>query len=226
MKEEKLSKAEKEKILQLCNSGLITDAEYNPEEEYPTDWFKKKFQYLKNEKLQGKIAEAYYESRFCWRLMETLRLPSLKCRAMVRTVIMQNVSICEALITECIIKFHKDEYEQRYKETFYTPQRNILSNDTKITKNGRDVSLCFQKEQKADLKYAKMEPKTEFAVEKGIISKELKDEIDDMYKVRNNVHILKASETDYIPKKSTAKETADLLEKVEQSIREYYTRTD
>lgn len=42
----KLTAEEKAKVINCCNSGLITDNTFDSTTEYPIDWFKKQFDFI------------------------------------------------------------------------------------------------------------------------------------------------------------------------------------
>ena len=60
------------------------------------------------------------------------------------------------------------------------------------------------------------------AVEKNLLTPELKERLDNLYDLRNNIHILKAAEANYNPKLREAKESFKLMRDVVNYIRHYY----
>ena len=65
--------------------------------------------------------------------------------------------------------------------------------------------------------------KTKFSVEKGIISKSMKERLDTLYDQRNNVHILKAVSREYIPLLGEAKEAFLLMNDFVLEVKQFYT---
>ena len=99
---------------------------------------------------------------------------------------------------------------------------NVLANDVKITQGNTNLLLCKTKKKKGDLKRTRIDYKTKFAVEKGLLTQATKDAFDRLYNLRNNIHILKAASSKYMPKLREAKEAFILMQTVVDEIREYY----
>lgn len=60
----KLSKQEREKVVACCKNIMITDHDFNLDEEYPIDWFKKQFDFVDDEKIKEHLGDEFYQARF------------------------------------------------------------------------------------------------------------------------------------------------------------------
>ncbi len=218
----KLSKTEKDEILKYFNYGLVPSEEYNPAEEYPLDWFKRYFAFLSDEKLSAHLGEAFYQARYCSNVVRVLSLTHAKHKIFTNMQIIQYASICEALLQKTIEEFCKEEFQERYPIIELRKCPNALSNSTKIEFEKKPAILCIEKKTKADVKRERMPRKTEFAVSKGIISEDSKTKFDALYDTRNNVHLLKATQNDYSPRKIDAQNAFDLMEQIVGEIKVFY----
>lgn len=219
-----LEKETKVKVQKSCNVGLVPDENYSPAEEYPITWFERFFSFLNDRQIEKRLGEAFYQARFCYKLMNVLGLPVAKHKALVNMQIIQYASICEAVLQKCIEDFLKDDFQQRYAITQFVKYPNALSVDTHITSGNTHLYLCKEKIVKADLKRERMDHKTGFAVEHGIISEDSKEKFDKLYDMRNNVHILKATQNNYNPRKYEAKNAFLLMQQLVAEVKAYYRR--
>lgn len=81
-------------VIGFCNRDLVPDEQFKSgATPYPINWFTDYFSFLENPKLQKYLGEAYYQARFLYKLMNGLRLPIAKHRAIVRFQIIQYASI-------------------------------------------------------------------------------------------------------------------------------------
>ncbi len=156
-----------------------------------------------------------------YKLMSALRLPLAKQRGIVKAQIIQYASICEAVLDIAIEKYYKDEAEKQFEVTEYK-NTSALSKTTKITVNGCEAFVCTQKKIKGSLKRTRMDYKTGFAAQKGLISGDVKAAFDNLYDLRNNIHILKAVGNSYTPKLREAKDAYLLMKKLVGEIKAFY----
>lgn len=210
------------KVISCCNRDLVPDSNFKESDGYHSDWFKSYFSFLNKEPIAKHLGEAFYQARFTYKLMASLRLPVFKHSAMVKFQIIQYASICEALLQEAIETYYKSDFEKRYAIKEYILCSNAVSKDVKITNAQGQLYMCKLKEKKADIKRERIDHKTEFACEKGIISKDTKDNLDKLYDLRNNIHILKAVQNNYVPKLYESKNAFLLMQKMVEEVKKYY----
>lgn len=66
-----------------------------------------------------------------------------------------------------------------------------------------------------------MSNKADFAVQKGLITKELKEQICDIYCLRSNIHVDREIRTNFVPSTSAAQEALETLERFVSQVRTY-----
>ena len=207
-------------VVNYCNKDIVPDGEFDPDMQYESEWFEEYFSFLNDEKLQKHIGSAYYQARFMYKLMSALRLPKAKHQGIVKFQIIQYASIYEAILDNLIDKNFKSEIMEKYGNMVYAPV-SVLSKDAKLTYENSTVYTCKQKLQKKSIKSMSIKERTEFAVEKGMITSDVAERICDLYDLRNNVHILKATRSDYFPRINQAKEAFQLMQEFVEQIKTY-----
>lgn len=211
-------------VINYCNRDLVPDSSFRSTGVYPSNWFIQYFSFLDDARLEKYLGEAFYQARFMYKLMSSLKLPLAKHKGIVRFQIVQYASICEAVLQHAIEKYYKNEFENRYAVTELVKCNNALSVDTKITYNGTSLYLCQEKKKKADIKRTRIDYKTEFAVAHNIISQPTKVAFDALYDSRNNIHILKAANNNYNPRLYESKNAFLLMQKFIEEVKVFYSQ--
>ena len=218
----RLNSEERAKVVACCNEQLITDYSYDYHNEYPIEWFRKQFSFIPDQGVQLQLGEAFYEARFMYGFMSVLNLPVAKSKGLIKYQIIQYASICEALLNFTIQTYFEEEFGEQYAGQSLVKLPNAISKLTSISYDGDPVFLCKYKTEKAIVTWSSTTEKTEFAVEKEIISADTKEKYCKLYDLRNNAHILKAASTNYIPKKREAIEGYQLTFQFINEIRNYF----
>ena len=219
-----LNGEEKKKVIKCCNSGLIPDVSFDFDKQHPIDWFKKKFDFIDDTKLQEHLADVYYQARFTYTLMRTLSLPLGKHKGILKLQIIEYASICEALLNYTITKFFKEEFEKEFASEEYHNITNSISKKVKIQFDGQPAFICKRKTIKASISFCSNPSKAEFALKKKILSLQTKEKYCELYELRNNTHILKAVANDYYPKIPEAKSAYELLYTFIEEISDFFSK--
>ena len=217
-----LTNQERSRVINCCNRDIVPDPNFNRDDQYISDWFVEYFSYTNNQSLKKQLGEAFYQARFNYKMMNVLQLPLYKQRGIVKFQIIQYASICEAILDYTITSFFKAELKSTFFDVEYTNFPNALSNNTEITNLGEKLFVCKKKTREKPLKFVRIGDKTDFAVRKLIISNDIKLKVDALYDLRNNVHILKATEVEYYPKLKEAKEAFLLMQEFVQQTKNYF----
>lgn len=215
-------------VVSYCNAFIAPETNYNVGinngHTHEIDWFKDYFNFIDDASLKIHLAEAYYQARFLYKIMQGLQLTSFKKTSIIKFQIQQYASIYEALIDYTLEKFHKDEVKEQLKETEFKIV-NVLSSNSSIimTFDGKQetVYTCKKTTRNVPLKKTRIDKRTELAKSFGIISDTIKIEFDGLYDLRNNIHILKAATADYRPKIEEATKAFQLMEPIQSSIKLY-----
>ena len=155
--------------------------------------------------------------------MNALNLPLAKQKGIVKFQIVQYASICEAVLDMAIVKYFKEDAEKVFSVTELVKYPNAVAVDTKITCGGTPLVLCKATTKKGDLKRTRVDFKTEYAVSKGLITQRTKEAVDNLYDLRNNIHILKAANSQYTPKLREAKDAFILMQTFVGEIKQFYS---
>lgn len=219
-KKQTITSDEKKRIVAYCNRDIVPDTSYKINEQYPSEWFDDYFSYLGNQKLKKQLGNAYYQARFTYKLMSALNLTKGKHQGIVKFQIIQYASICEAILDYILENEYKAEIEEKYADTIYT-KMNVLAKNTSLKCDGEEIYTCKVKMKKKEIRFIRIGDRTNFAVEKGIISQDTKDRICSLYDLRNTVHILKATRENYYPKLNEAKEAFMIMQEVVKETKAY-----
>ena len=210
-------------VIKFCNRDLIPDQSFNPDKQYHSDWFAAYFSFLSDHTVETQLGVAFYQARFMYKLMNALNLPLAKQKGIVKFQIVQYASICEAVLDMAIVKYFKEDAEKVFSVTELVKYPNAVAVDTKITCGGTPLVLCKAKTKKGDLKRTRVDFKTEYAVSKGLITQRTKEAVDNLYDLRNNIHILKAANSQYTPKLREAKDAFILMQTFVGEIKQFYS---
>lgn len=209
-------------IINYCNRDLIPDDSFSALGFFQSEWFTQYFSFLNDPTLEAHLGDAFYQARFMYKLMSALRLPFAKHKGIVKFQIVQYASICEAILDTAITTYFKSDAEQAFAVFEYKKYTNAVSKTTKITHDGVELSLCKLETKKGVLKRTRIDKKTEFAVSKGLFSQTIKDAVDSLYDLRNNIHILKAADSQYTPRLKEAKNAFILMQDFVAEVKAFY----
>lgn len=210
-------------VVNYCNKDLVPDADYDAEEQFESEWFENYFDFLGDENLKKHLGTAFYQARFMYKLMSALRLPKAKHQGIVKFQIIQYASIYEAILDYILKRDFEDEITERHGDMVYTPVP-ALSKDTKIFYKENPIYSCQKVKKKKAIRFMRIDWRTAFAVEKGIISEDVSKRICALYDLRNNVHILKATRNNYFPTIRQSKDAFELMEEFVAQVKIYCER--
>ncbi|UZT82650.1 hypothetical protein [Caproicibacterium sp. BJN0003] len=220
MLDEKVRKA----VVNYCNLDIIPNKTSRDEFDYPSQWFENYFSFLHDTNIVKHLGEAFYQARFMYKIMSGLRLSKAKYYAILKFQIIQYASIYEAILEYTIEKYFKNDFQKKYLRTEYHLNKSIMQ-VLKVTYKSQNYLPCTKKMVKKPIKLETIDLKTDFAVSKGIISQNTKDKIVSLYRLRNNVHILKAYETNYRPKIKEAIDAFKIMEPFIDEVKSFYNTT-
>ena len=209
-------------IVNYCNMHIVPDESYIASQTgYQSEWFERYFDFIPNHLLGRYLGESFYQARFLYKIMLALRLPSSKNIGFVKFQIIQYASICEALIHYVIETRFKDEYASQNRPYEFCQLPNALSNLTTIFFDKKPLFLCQKKDKKIDLKRERIDSKISFCRGKNIISESSAQQFKQLYDDRNNIHILKAVNSNYRPRVQEAKNAFLLMQRVRDEIKSF-----
>ena len=221
----------RETVVSYCNKHIVPNQEYieHPNHEHPIEWFKNYFSFIPDKSCQAHLADAYYQARFVYKIMQGLQLTSFKRHAFLKFQIQQYASIYEALIDYTLDTYHKKEVAEILKEYEYKPVCALAHNAEFIINDGSSktsIYTCKKAARKITLKTTRITDRTKACVELGIIDEKIKKDLDELYETRNNIHILKAALSDYKPTITGSQHAFELMDSIIPMIAKHISKME
>lgn len=177
-----------ESVLGYCKRDLPQDF----------DFFLGKFDFIDDATLRNKLAQEFYNSRYMYKLMEALNLTGHELYAHVKFQIIQYASIYEAVICYLLWNKFKDNEAVKTMEVHQELRKvSALASPTVLTYDGVEAYICQNRNVKTAAPSIKFDDKVNAAVEIGFVEEIYAEEIKQFYKLRNFVHIEKASKDQF-----------------------------
>jgi len=182
-----LEAAEIERVLGYCKRDLPQSF----------DFFLEKFDFIEDKDLKDQLAQEFYAARYMYKLMEALNLSDRELYAHVKFQIIQYASIYEAVICHLLWNRFADHDALR-KIEFHKEYRKVeaLSKKAKVLYEDEECIICVSRNVKTPSPAIKFDDKVNAAVEIGFLDVIYAAEIKNFYKIRNLVHIEKASQSE------------------------------
>jgi hypothetical protein len=155
-----------------------------------TTW-KAFFDFIEVPELRAALVREFLAARYIYKLQEALNVSGEKLAAHAKFQIVQYAAIYEAVIIHVLWTRFADSPELRNIEYFNT-LRKVASFPKNInihTTDGLDVHLCIEAEIKNTRHSIKFDDKVDAAVKIGFVDPNLGEEIKQVFKTRNGVHI-------------------------------------
>ena len=149
------------------------------------------FDFIENSDLRSALVREYIAARYIYKLQEALSVNNDKLAAHAKFQIVQYASIYEAVIVHVLWNYFPTRPEVA-KIEFFKSLRKVGPFQQGLdirTKEGVEVHPCIEVEVKNTQHSIKFEDKVNAAVEIGFIDENLGEEIKDIFKIRNGVHI-------------------------------------
>ena len=215
-------------VVACINRDIVPDTQYRKTTYsiHISEWFQRYFSFLYDPNLEKHLGEAFHQARLLYKTMQILNFPLGKNKGFVKFQIIQYASICEAVIDHSIETFFDQEAKELFSKKEYSKCNEALAATTTITHNGEKVYCCKEKIKHTPLKCVRITDRLELCVQKGIISAEIKNELEQLYDTRNNIHILKAATSNYIPRIYEAKNAFLLMQKFIETVKSFYKKYD
>lgn len=175
-----LNKEDRENVLRYCDRDVPTAAQVAG-----------LFDFVVDAALKDALTREYQAARYIYKLQEALNVSDEKLAAHAKFQIVQFASIYEAIIVHILWSRYPESPEVRNIE-FYKALRKIAQFPKNIevkTPEGLEVHLCIEAELKNTRHSIKFDDKVDAAVAIGFIDPALGEEIKEIFKIRNGVHI-------------------------------------
>lgn len=149
------------------------------------------FDYVKDSELKSALVREYIAARYIYKLQEALNVSGEKLAAHAKFQIVQFAAIYEALIVHILWTRFPDSSEVRNIE-YYTTLRKVAKFPNNLdvkTKKGNEIHLCIESDIRNTRHSIKFDDKVDAAVAIGFVDIKLGNEIKEIFKARNGVHI-------------------------------------
>lgn len=150
------------------------------------------FCFVTDEQLRAKLGSEFFLSRYIYKLSECLYLDGEFLNAHSKFQIIQYASIYESVINYLLFDRYKDTEEvkgimSKLEFSKYTDLPNNVS--LANADNAEPLFICYKKSIQLAPQNVRFSDKLKVSIELGFISKKISDDIQDIYTLRNGVHI-------------------------------------
>jgi len=198
-----LKKDIRDTVIEHIERDIVTDV---TSEQRGMEWFFEKFNFINDDNsLKKHLAEAFYQARFMEKTRGTLRLKGVANDGFIKIQIILYASIYEALIDYALEKNKSNSFVEnilRKKDYAVVSALSILT--TLSYKDDSDspsykVYTCKERVRNQNLKEIQFKDRLEAAISINFVQSTQKDEIELLYKSRNQVHLTTAAKNDFKP---------------------------
>lgn len=155
----------------------------------------KQFNYIHDEELKERIFKEYYICRYVYKFFEGMNAKDELLDAEVRLQVIMYANIYEAIIHYVLFSLYNDR--QIVKDLEYVkapieisiPHEKYAQLQTALQHNGKTIKTYYIDLKRRDITKIRFDDKAEAAFQLGLIDESLKDEIIQIYNLRNGIHL-------------------------------------
>lgn len=151
------------------------------------------FSHIDEDDLRKSLALTYYGARWIYKLGLALLIKDEEQMAHVRTQVVDYGSVCEGLLSGCLLHALKKNCLRGKKYQY----KQLNKTNRRIKKTGKRINWKVRNPFK-QLQYQNFEWHIEVAAEEGIINHELKAKLHQMRRQRNTIHLRKRTEKAFL----------------------------
>lgn len=159
-------------------------------------WYDEQFYtFIKNDSLRQRLIVEYKNGRVIYKIFEGLQAKDELLLAQIKTQIIMYVSIQEAVINYVLFELHEDKGPV---QDLLFQDRNIRIMIPKYKKeklkkelihDGKDILTFYEEKKPVDKTKIRYDQKVEACFKLNLIDNQLKEDLINLYKYRNTVHI-------------------------------------
>lgn len=153
-------------------------------------WFDDFFDFINDNTLKSRLAEEFKAIRYLYKFFEGIQADDWLKNAQIRIQIFYYASIYEAIIHHILFELLKEEecvkklFETKvYKKISVSKELNELEHD------GKKIQTMYEAIGKREITTIRFENKISVAVELGLIEPTLGNELQQIYDLRNAIHL-------------------------------------
>lgn len=154
------------------------------------DWFDDFFDYIKDKPLANRLAEEFKAIRYIYKFLEGIQADEWLKNAQVRIQIIYYASIYEAIIHYVLFDlFPTNPLVTKLYETKVYKRISVSKELDNLTHLGKKIYTTFDDIAHKDIRQIRFEHKADVAYSLGLIEEKLRDELKEIYSLRNAIHL-------------------------------------
>ncbi|MFC6860383.1 hypothetical protein [Zunongwangia atlantica] len=154
------------------------------------NWFEGFFDFIDDDKLRERLSEEFKAIRYIYKFFEGIQADDWLKNAQIRIQIFYYASIYEAIIHHILFELLANEPEVRklfetktYKKISVSKKLNELEHD------GKKILTMYKTTVKREITTIRFEDKIDASVKLNLIDSNLGEELKEIYKLRNAIHL-------------------------------------
>lgn len=153
-------------------------------------WFDDFFDYIKDQPLSNRLAEEFKAIRYIYKFLEGMQADEWLKNAQIRIQIIYYASIYEAIIHHVLFDlFPTNTLVLKLFETKTYKRLSVSKELDNLTHLGKKIYTTYDDITQKDIKQIRFEHKADVANLLGLVSDDLRDELKELYALRNAIHL-------------------------------------
>lgn len=154
------------------------------------NWFDDFFDYIQDKSLSNRLAEEFKAIRYIYKFLEGMQADEWLKNAQIRIQIIYYASIYEGIIHYVLFDlFATDPIVLKLYETKTYKRISVSKELDNLTHQGKKIYTTYDSITFKDIKQIRFEHKADAAYSLGLIDEILRDELKDIYALRNAIHL-------------------------------------
>jgi len=159
------------------------------------EWHRDYFDFIEDNDIAQRLSEEFLSIRYVYKFFEGIRADGWLRREQIRIQIISYASIYEAVLHYILFVVLKDNENVKSLKEFSTKKEISIPNDALIkieeylVHDGKKIIPTYETKGKIPETKVRFDRKAECAHSLGIIDEKLKNDLVEIYGVRNSIHI-------------------------------------
>ncbi|HHY0472650.1 hypothetical protein ACXIU3_23705 [Vibrio parahaemolyticus] len=159
------------------------------------DWHIDRFDFIKDQELQERLADEFISARYIYKLLEGMASDSWLLRAQIRIQVLSYASIYEAVLHHLLFEVGKSLPEVKKLCEFKTnkkisiPAHKLEKLSKALEHDKKDIIPTYEAIARTDETKVRFDEKAKCAYKLGLIKESIKNDIIEFYEARNAIHI-------------------------------------
>lgn len=154
------------------------------------DWFDDFFDYIQDKPLSNRLSEEFKAIRYIYKFLEGIQADDWLKNAQIRIQIIYYASIYEAIIHYVLFDlFPTNPIVLKLYETKVYKRISVSKELDNLTHLGKKIYTTYDDIAQKDIRQIRFEHKADVAHSLGLIEEKLRDELKEIYSLRNAIHL-------------------------------------